>query len=118
MAEEKKKKKVDYSRAWVEAKALIWNYRWRLTIGLVLMLISRAAGFVLPYSTKFLVDNVFGQKQYELLKWIALAVGISTIISAITSFTLSRTPTMFCHKVVRQLAAFFFPSTITKESYH
>ena len=90
MAEEKKKKKIDYSRAWVEAKVLIWNYRWRLTIGLGLMLVSRAAGFVLPYSTKYLVDNVFGRGQYDLLKWVALAVGISTIISAITSFALSQ----------------------------
>ena len=90
MSDEKKKKKVDYSRAWVEAKALIWSYRWRLLLGLGLMLISRAAGFVLPYSTKYLVDNVFSQGQYDLLKWIALAVGISTIIQATTSFTLSQ----------------------------
>jgi subfamily B ATP-binding cassette protein MsbA len=90
MADEKKKKKIDYSRAWTEAKRLIWDYRWRLLIGLGLMLISRAAGFVLPYSTKFLVDNVFGQAQYDLLKWIALAVGISTLIAAITSFALSQ----------------------------
>lgn len=90
MAEEIKKKKIDYSRAWVEAKILIWDYRWRLLIGLGLMLVSRAAGFVLPYSTKFLVDNVFGKGQTEMLKWVALAVGISTIISAITSFALSQ----------------------------
>lgn len=90
MADETKKKKIDYSRAWTEAKLLIWNYRWRLTLGLVLMLISRAAGMVLPYSTKFLVDNVFGQNQFSLLKWIALAVGIATVIQAITSFTLSQ----------------------------
>ena len=89
MAEEKKKK-IDYSRAWGEAKSLIWNYRWLLLIGLALILVSRAAGFVLPYSTKYLVDNVFGQQQYGLLKWVALAVGISTVISAITSFTLSQ----------------------------
>ena len=90
MADEKKKKKIDYSWALVEAKLLIWNYRWRLTLGLVLMLISRAAGMVLPYSTKFLVDNVFGQGRFDLLKWIALAVAIATIIQALTSFTLSQ----------------------------
>jgi ABC-type multidrug transport system fused ATPase/permease subunit len=90
MTEEKKKKKIDYSRAWVEAKSLIWNYRWRLLLGLGLMLVSRAAGFVLPYSTKYLVDDVFGRKQYELLKWVAFAVGVSTIISAVTSFALSQ----------------------------
>ena len=89
MAEEKKKK-IDYSKAWREARILVWNYRWRLILGLVLMLISRGAGFVLPSSTKFLVDDVFGQEKYYLLKWIALAVGISTLIQAVTSFTLSQ----------------------------
>src|SRR5689334_9465759 len=86
----KEKKKIDYSRAWAEAKILIWNYRWRLLLGLALMLISRAAGFVLPYSTKYLVDNVFGQSQFWMLKYVALAVGISTLVSAVTSFTLSQ----------------------------
>lgn len=90
MADDKKKKKIDYSRAWAEAKVLIWNYRWRLLFGLFLMLISRAASMVLPYSTKFLVDNVFGKSQFELLKWIALAIGISTVVQAVTSFTLSQ----------------------------
>ncbi len=90
MAEEKVKKKIDYSRAWVEAKSLIWSYRWRLLLGLGLMLISRAAGFVLPYSTKFLVDDVFGQAKYDLLKWVAIAIGVSTLIGAVTSFILSQ----------------------------
>ncbi len=90
MAEEEKKKKVNYSGAWAEARVLIWNYRWRLLFGSVLMLVSRAAGIVLPGSTKYLVDDVFGQKNYGLLKWIALAVGVSTIIQAVTSFALSQ----------------------------
>ncbi len=89
MAEEKKKK-VNYSGAWAEARVLIWNYRWRLVFGSVLMLLSRAAGTVLPGSMKYLVDDVFGQKNYGLLKWIAVAVGISTLIQAISSFTLSQ----------------------------
>lgn len=90
MADEKKKKKIDYTRAWAEARSLIWSYRWRLLLGLGLMLLSRAASMVLPYSTKFLVDNVFGQRQFEMLKWIALAVGLSTVVQAVTSFTLSQ----------------------------
>lgn len=90
MAEEVKKKKVNYSGAWTEARVLVWNYRWRLLFGSILMLVSRAAGTVLPASTKYLVDDVFGQRNYGLLKWIALAVGLSTIIQAVTSFTLSQ----------------------------
>lgn len=89
MAEEKKKK-INYSGAWAEAKVLIWNYRWRLFAGSILMLVSRAAGTVLPGSTKYLVDDVFGQQNYGLLKWIALAVGAATVVQAATSFTLSQ----------------------------
>ncbi len=88
--EEKKKKKVNYSSAWQEAKILIWSYRWRLALGGVLMILSRLAGLVLPASSKYLVDNVIGKQQYELLKWIALAVGISTLVQALTSFALSQ----------------------------
>ncbi len=85
-----KKKKIDYSRAWAEARKLIWHNRWRLALGLVLMLASRAAGMVLPYSTKFLVDNVFGQKQYEMLWVIALVVGLAAVFQSATSFALSQ----------------------------
>lgn len=91
MAEEKKKKKkIDYSSAWVEAKRIIWNARWRLALGSVLMLISRLAGMVLPASTKYIGDEVFTNRNYGLIKWIALAIGVSTLIQGITSFALSQ----------------------------
>jgi subfamily B ATP-binding cassette protein MsbA len=87
---EKKKKKVNYSSAWKEAKNLIWHARWRLLLGTVLMLVSRLAGMVLPASTKYVGDEVFVKQRYELLKWIALVIGISTVVQAITSFALSQ----------------------------
>ena len=88
--EDKKKKKVNYQSAWQEAKILIWNYRLRLALGGVLMILSRLAGLVLPASSKYLIDEVIGKQRFELLKWIALAVGISTLIQAITSFALTQ----------------------------
>jgi subfamily B ATP-binding cassette protein MsbA len=90
MADEAKKKKVNYQSAWQEAKVLIWNYRWRLALGGVLMIFSRLAGLVLPASSKYLIDEVIGNRQYEMLKWIALAIGISTLIQALTSFALTQ----------------------------
>ncbi len=87
---EKEKKKVNYSSAWQEGKKLIWDYRGRLTIGAVLMIISRLSGMVLPASSKYLIDEVIGKERYELLKWIALAIGIATLIQAVTSFALSQ----------------------------
>lgn len=90
MAEEKKKKKIRYASAWQEAKKLIWDYRGRLALGAVLMLVSRLSGMVLPASSKFLIDEVIGKERYELLKWIALAIGAATIIQSVTSFALSQ----------------------------
>ena len=90
MEDEKKKKKIDYSSAWAEAKRIIWNARWRLAVGSLLMLVSRLAGMVLPASTKYIGDEVFVKGRYEIIKWIALAIGISTFIQAVTSFALSQ----------------------------
>src|SRR4051812_35535241 len=90
MAEEKKKKKVNYSSAWAEAKKIIWNARYRLAIGSVLMLVSRLAGMVLPGSMKYVGDEVFTKHNYSLLKWIALAIGASTLIQGVTGFMLSQ----------------------------
>ena len=90
MPDEKKKKKVDYSSAWAEARHLIWEARWRLLLGSVLLLISRLAGMVLPASTKYIGDEVFVKQRYELIKWIAFAIGISTLVQGATSFALSQ----------------------------
>ncbi|HLA94766.1 MAG TPA: ABC transporter ATP-binding protein [Pyrinomonadaceae bacterium] len=90
MADEEKKKKVDYSSAWAEARKIVWNARWRLGVGSVLMLISRLAGMVLPASTKYIGDEVFTKGNYSLIKWIALAIGVSTLIQALTGFALSQ----------------------------
>jgi len=89
-ASEPKKKKVNYSNAWQEARELIWHYRFRLALGAVLMIVSRLAGLVLPASSKYLIDEVIGNRHFEMLKWIALAIGVSTLIQAITSFALTQ----------------------------
>src|SRR5688572_20553407 len=85
-----KKKKVNYASAWAEARKIIWKARWRLAVGSVLLLISRLAGMVLPASTKYIGDEVFTNRNYSLLPWIALAIGISTLIQSTTGFALSQ----------------------------
>ena len=54
------------------------------------MIVNRLAGFVLPGSTKFLIDNVIGQGQTGLLVPLVLAVGAATVIQAVTTFSLSQ----------------------------
>ena len=62
-----KKKRLRPSDAWREAKELIWAHRNRLALGLVLMLINRLAGLVLPASSKYLIDEVIGKHRAELM---------------------------------------------------
>jgi len=90
MASPPQKKKVSMSAAWKEARGLVWTHRKRLTLGLVLMLISRLAGLVLPASSKYLIDEVVTGKRTDLLLPIALAAGAATLVQAVTSFALSQ----------------------------
>jgi len=80
------KKKVSASAAWREARELIGAHKNRLIAGLVLMLISRLAGLVLPLSSKFLVDDVLTKGRHDLLMPIAVAGGIATAVQALTGF--------------------------------
>src|SRR5687767_8521008 len=89
-AESGQKKKVSAEAAWREARELIWAHRRRLGLGLLLMLISRLAGLVLPASSKWLIDEVIGKQRVELLMPLALAAGVATLVQAVASFGLSQ----------------------------
>src|SRR5215510_1413203 len=84
------KKRVSVSSAWREARELVWKHRQRLVLGLALMLVSRLAGLVLPWSSKYLIDDVVGKNRTDLLPLIALAAGSATLVQAVTSFALGQ----------------------------
>lgn len=89
MAEDKKKK-INYKKAWAEAKELIWFHRWRLALGLLLMLVSRALGLVLPASTKYVIDEVIGKGRADLLGTVAGVAATATFLQAATSFAIAQ----------------------------
>jgi len=76
--------------AWEEARSLIWKHRGRLSLGLVVMVINRLAGLVLPATSKFMMDDVIGRQNWDLLPVLAMAVGAATIVDAVTSFANSQ----------------------------
>src|SRR5439155_15751653 len=84
------KPKPNYSNAWREARELVWQHRYRLGVGLALMLVNRLAGLVLPWSSRYLIDQVVGQRQADLLGVIAFAVGAAAIVQSLSSFGLSQ----------------------------
>jgi ABC-type multidrug transport system fused ATPase/permease subunit len=83
-------KKAFTAGAWEEARGLIWTHRKRMALGLGLMLINRLAGFVLPTTTKYLMDDVIRGGNWDLLPLLALAVGVATIVDASTAFANSQ----------------------------
>ncbi|MEX1182448.1 MAG: ABC transporter ATP-binding protein [Gemmatimonadota bacterium] len=86
-----------------EAWALIRSHRRTLTIGLGLMVISRVAAFVLPASTKVLIDDVIGQGRADLLIPIALAVLAATVVQAGTSFAVARVVSVAAQRAIAEL---------------
>lgn len=97
------KKKLKPSEVWREARELIWERRWRLALGLLLMLISRLSGLVLPASSKYLIDSVVGEGRHELLIPLAFAAGAATIVQAITSFALSQILGVTAHRTIAEM---------------
>ncbi|MEO5589957.1 MAG: ABC transporter transmembrane domain-containing protein, partial [Gemmatimonadaceae bacterium] len=84
------KKKINYQRAWSEARELIWRHRRSLSIGLLVMLVNRLSSFVLPASSKYLIDEVLAKHRGELLVWIALGTAAAVLVQAITTYALSQ----------------------------
>jgi ABC-type multidrug transport system fused ATPase/permease subunit len=98
-----KKNRVTLGSAWREARTLIASHRQNLAIGLGLMLVSRLAGFALPASTKWLLDDVIGKRQPELLVPLALIVGSATLIQAISSFALSQVVGVAAQRAITEM---------------
>src|SRR3569832_1451328 len=67
------------------------------------MLINRAAGLVLPASTRYLVDNIIGKQQTSLLKPLVLAVLGANLIQGITSFTLTQLLSKEAQRLIDEL---------------
>jgi len=86
----KQRKRAAASQVWQEAREIIWTRRRRLALGGVIMIFNRAAGLVIPGSSKFLIDNVIGQNRAELLFPLAAVVGGAALVQSGTSFALSQ----------------------------
>ncbi|HVE33801.1 MAG TPA: ABC transporter ATP-binding protein [Gemmatimonadaceae bacterium] len=95
--------KYDRSRAWAEARELIREHRTSLSIGLALMLVNRVSGMVLPYTSKFLIDDVISKHRADLLLPLAGIAIVATIIQAATSFALSQVVSIAAQRAITEM---------------
>src|SRR5690242_21363999 len=97
------KKKLDSARAWAETRELIREHRGSLTIGMILMLINRVAGLVLPWTSKFLIDDVIGKGRAQLLMPLAGAAAGATLIQAATGFANSQVVSVAAQRAITEM---------------
>ena len=88
---------------WPEVWKLMRPRRGLLAIGFVLMVCNKLAGFVLPYSSKFLIDNVVARHETGLLRPIVLAVLLATVIQGVTSFSLTQLLSKAAQRLIAEL---------------
>jgi subfamily B ATP-binding cassette protein MsbA len=84
------KKPLTASSIYRDVREMIWPRMNLFVLGLVLIFVNRAAGLVLPASTKFLIDDVIQKRREELLLPLSAAVAAAMLIQAVTSFILTR----------------------------
>jgi ABC-type multidrug transport system fused ATPase/permease subunit len=72
-----------------DARDVVWRARFRLLIGLPILLVNRAASIVLPGTTKYLIDDVITKGHHEMLGRLALVSGGAAAIGGLSDFFLA-----------------------------
>lgn len=86
-------------------KTIVWPRRKYVFIGIVLIVISKLAGLVLPYASKLLMDEVIPNSDMERLKELLMFVAIAILIQASTSFALTQILSVEAQNLIAQLRA-------------
>ncbi|MDC3337329.1 ABC transporter ATP-binding protein/permease [Flavobacteriales bacterium] len=84
-------------------KTIIWPRKKLLFVGLILIVISRVASLVLPGASKYLIDEVIVNKDYDALYNIIFWVAGAILVQAVTSFLLTRLLSVEAQRLIAQL---------------
>src|ERR1041385_6125525 len=83
-------KKPSLRAVWPMVRKLIEPRRAMLALGFLLMAVNRVTGLVLPASTKWLIDDVIGKREVQLLLPLVGIVVSATLVQGATSFALTQ----------------------------
>ncbi len=97
------KKRAGPFKALPEIWKLVRPRRAILLLGLLLMVINRIAGLVLPASIKYLLDDVIGKRQPNLLYPLVGTVLLATVVQGATSFGLTQTVSKSAESLIAEL---------------
>ncbi len=100
MAEKEEEKKASVKNAF---KEFVWPRKKILFVGLVLILISKAASFVSPLQLTVLIDQIIPNEDYQLLVQLLILVMAAITVQAITAFLLTRLLSVEAQRLIAQL---------------
>ncbi len=86
-------------------KTIVWPRRKQVFLGIILIIISRLAGLVLPGASKYLMDDVIPNSDMEMLKLLLLAVGGAILVQSVTSFALTQILSVEAQNLIAKLRA-------------
>lgn len=86
-------------------KTIIWPRKKLLLIGLLLIVINQFSALILPYSVRFIMDDVIAQKNLERLKEILFVVSLALVVQSGTSFLLTRLLSVEAQRLISILRA-------------
>ncbi|HEX3866479.1 MAG TPA: ABC transporter ATP-binding protein [Gemmatimonadaceae bacterium] len=95
--------KYDKARAWREARELVAEHKTSLGIGLALMVVNRLAGLVLPWTSKYLIDDIVGKHDAKMLMPLAALAAGATFVQAGTSFSLSQVVSIAAQRAITEM---------------
>ncbi len=90
MRSRKSRKKPSLTTVRYAFRKIIWPRRKLLLLGLALILLNRLAGLALPAASKFLVDDVIGKGDTELLRLLLAGVTVAIAVQSFSSFFLTK----------------------------
>lgn len=82
---------------------IIWPRKKLLLLGLVLIVLNRLSGLVLPGSSKVLIDDIIPNSDLDLLYLLVAVVGAAILVQSVTSYFLTRLLSVEGQHLISQL---------------
>lgn len=100
-----KKKKISRASLRHAFEEIIWPRRKLVFLGLVLILVNRLSGLVLPAASKYILDDAVFADDTSLLVKLLAAVLVAVTLQAVTSYALTILLSVEAQNLIAQLRA-------------
>jgi ABC-type multidrug transport system fused ATPase/permease subunit len=88
---------------WTHTRGLLLKRRTALALGLFVTVLNRASVLVIPYSTKFLLDDVIARHRVDLVITLIIIISGATLIQGLSGFAQTKILSAMAHHIIADL---------------